>query len=380
MFKEESIEELLVRYTRGELDEKGRETLERWREASPRNEALFQKVTSARYAGEVIRRFVYTEEEERQAWQSLRRAINKNKARARRHAMMYAATVALLLAAGAGYYLSSPRALVPFDDAPVPVATPTLLLPDGSRIDLGDKQALDALAVARPGMETSDTSLSYPRQEGRDEELHLLRVPRCGEYVLTLSDHTVVYLNAGTELAYPAAFPDSCRVVYLKGEAYFNVSKDERRPFTVHVGPARVEVTGTAFSARAYEDEPVIQVVLESGRVNLHAGERVISLLPNTRGVYDKQAGTLEQLPATPAYFLGWKEGRLVYDNMPLEAILKDACRWYPFEVVFKRDAARSLPFSLNMKRHGSVIEVLHLLEATGKIRFAYDDHTITIL
>ncbi|MDR0766584.1 MAG: FecR domain-containing protein [Odoribacteraceae bacterium] len=379
MFKEGSIETLLARYLRGELDEAGNKALERWRGASPRNEALFRRVTSMEHVGESIRRFVYPEEEERQAWQALRRRIDRKKA-TRRVAIRAAAVALFLATAGVIYHFSSRHAVVSPAGVPLAVASPTLLLPDGSLVDLGDKSALNALASARPGMETSDTSLSYPRQAGGDGGLHLLRVPRGGEYVLTLPDQTIVYLNAGTELGYPAAFPGERREVYLKGEAYFNVSKDERRPFTVHAGPARVEVTGTTFGVRAREDEPVIQAVLESGAINLRVGDRVISLVPNTRGVYDKQAGTLETLPAIPSYFLGWKEGRLVYDNVPLETILRDVCRWYPFDVVFKRDETRALPFSLNMKRHGSVVEVLHLLEATGKIRFEYDDNTITIL
>ncbi|MDR0544618.1 MAG: FecR domain-containing protein [Odoribacteraceae bacterium] len=385
MSKERSIETLLSRYLRGELDEEEIKALEIWRETSPRNEALFQRVTSMNRAEEAIRRFVYPEEEEEQGWQALHQQIKKRDQQIRRRktarGALYAASVALLLAAaGALYILTRQQAVAPVDDLPFPVASPTLQLPDGSRVNLGDKEALDALAVARPGMETSAESLSYTAQEGDEGGMHLLSVPRGGEYVLTLSDGTSVYLNAETELIYPAAFPDSCREVYLQGEAYFKVSKDARRPFAVHAGPARVEVTGTSFGVRAYEDEPVIQAVLESGSVNLRAGDRAIALVPNTRGVYNKEEGTLETLPANPAYFLGWKEGRLVYDNVRLEDILRDACRWYPFGVVFKRDSIRSLPFSLNMKRHGSVIEVLHLLEATGKIRFEYDDRTITIL
>ncbi|MDR2131458.1 MAG: FecR domain-containing protein [Odoribacteraceae bacterium] len=380
MIKETPIGPLLSRYIEGKLDEEQAKELEEWRAASPRHEEFFRRATSLQAAEEKIARFVYPEEEETRAWQALRRRVTRGKRIVTRRKIARAVAVALLLAAGgAAYYLfPRPSGAAPAVD-PFPVASSTLLLPDGSRVDLGDEEALNALALARPGLQADEASLRYTAREEEASEMHVLRVPRGGEYVLTLSDGSTVYLNAGTELTYPAAFSGSRRDVYLKGEAYFNVQADARRPFTVHALPVRVEVTGTSFGVRAYEDEAVIQTILESGRVQMHAGERVVSLVPNTRAVYDRREETMATMPANPAFFLGWKEGRLVYDNAPLETILKDAGRWYSLDVIFRSDAARSLPFSLNMKRHGSVSDVLQLLEETGKVRFERNDHAITV-
>ena len=383
MFEERSTGWLLSRFLEGTLDAAGMEMLARWREESPRHEALFQRVISRDRAGEAIRRFAYPVEEKEREWQAIRRRVARGRRGAVRRRVAWTAVVALLVAAGGMmYHLSmSPPPLPAIVDAFSPGLSPTLFLPDGSRVELGEEQSLESLARVHPGLQAGEGSLSYPGEERAGGSVsHVLRVPRGREYVLTLPDKTVVYLNAETEIVYPTAFPGSCREVSLKGEAYFNVREDTARPFTVHALSVRVEVTGTTFGVRAYEDEPVVQAVLESGRVRVRAGERELSLVPNTRALYDRQRETLEAFPANPASFLGWKQGRLVYDNVPLEMILKDVGRWYSLDVFFTREETRALPFSLNMKKHGSIADVLRLLQETGKVRFSRDDHAITVL
>jgi ferric-dicitrate binding protein FerR (iron transport regulator) len=383
MIEQESIHELIVRYLQGGLDEVRQEQLKRWCAHSARNEELFQRVTSMQNAEEGIQRFIYPEQKQEDMWQKLRREVTERKRTRMRWKFASAATIALLLAAGGiAYQLSAPPAARPVlaDAGSGEELAPTLLLPDGSRVNLADKEALDALADIHPGLQASDASLTYRRQAGEAVENHVLRVPRGGEYVLVLSDNTTVYLNAGSELTYPAAFPGDRRDVYLKGEAYFDVQGDARRPFTVHAGPTQVEVLGTAFSVRAYDDEPVIQTVLERGKIKLCAGDRSLILDPNTRALYNRSTAVMEKFPANPSSFLGWKEGRFVYDNAPLECILRDMSRWYAFDIVFQREEARELPFSLNVKKHGSIDEILLLLEATRNIRVEYRDNTVIIL
>ncbi|MDR1273958.1 MAG: FecR family protein [Odoribacteraceae bacterium] len=381
MIEQESIHELIARYLQGELDETRQARLKRWREHSVRNEELFQRVTSMKNAEEGIKRFIYPEQEQEETWQKLRRNITKRKLARTRWKIAGAATIALLLAAGGiAYHLATlPVARPVLADAGSDLL-PTLLLPDGSRVNLADKEALDALVDVHPGLQAGEASLSYRQRAVEAVEHHVLRVPCGGEYVLVLSDNTTVHLNAGSELTYPATFPGERRDVYLKGEAYFDVQGDERWPFTVHAGPARVEVLGTAFGVRAYDDEPVIQTVLERGKIKLHVGDRSLLLDPNTRASYDRNTAVMEKFPANPSAFLGWKEGHFIYDNAPLEYILRDMSRWYSFDVIFRREEARQLPFSLNVKKHGSVDEVLSLLEETRNIRFEYHGNTVIIL
>ncbi|MDR1415031.1 MAG: FecR domain-containing protein [Odoribacteraceae bacterium] len=396
MTEQESIRELILLHLQGELDEEGQRQLERWRKDSPRHEETFQRVTSMKHAEEGLARFILPEREEEEAWQRLRREIaarsgnrrgtNAGRTGRRRVSawslLARVSVIALLLAAGwVVYHLAGERS--PSSPTPSPSlsgASPVLILPDGSRVNLGDEESIQTLADALPGLLADEASLTYHQQQADDETgLHLLRVPRGGEYMLILSDSTVVHLNAESELSYPATFAAGRRDVFLKGEAYFNVRADARRPFTVHAGGARVEVLGTAFGVRAYGDEPAVHAILERGKIKLLAGNRSLLLAPNTRASYNKESNEMTLLPADPALFLGWREGRLVYDNAPLEEILGDIGRRYCCRVLFQREETRTLPFSINIKRPENVNEVLRLLEDTRRVRFDYRDSTIII-
>ena len=77
--------------------------------------------------------------------------------------------------------------------------------------------------------------------------------------------------------------------------------------------------------------------------------------------------------------YIGWKDGRLIFDNCPLEQILKDLGRWYAFDVIFEREELRSLPFSLNIKKHEIFAEILYLLEETGCVKFGIEDNTVIV-
>ena len=106
-----------------------------------------------------------------------------------------------------------------------------------------------------------------------------------------LPDHSVVWLNSGSTLRYPTVFKKDNRNVELKGEAYFEVEADRKRPFYVNT-PAglSVYVYGTKFNVNAYEDDNSIETVLEKGKVNVISpdGKTTVQLAPGERLLYNK--------------------------------------------------------------------------------------------
>ncbi len=381
--KEEYIGRLIVRYLKGELNDMEAEKLQEWRAASSGNEKIFQRMISQSYLDEHIRKFVKTGCEKEAEWQAIRGRTIVSQRINRRRWLSYAAVALLMLSAGggAGYYLwervgdRKDGFAYPGNGIFAKVQS-TLVLSDGSTISLDNKNALASL----PGLHSDETSLVYS-EAGKDTMVtyHTLRIPRGGEYMVVLSDGSAVFLNAESELTYPVAFSGSKRKVYLKGEAYFNVRRDEHKPFVVEVDRLKVEVLGTTFGVRAYPDEQSIQTVLESGKVKVKGGGDSVVLVPSYRAIYYKEKATLAMDCVDISLFLGWKDGRLVYDNTSLEDILRDLGRWYAFDVVYDREEIRQLPFSLNIKKHETYTEVLQMLEETGKVQFEQKNNTVIV-
>ena len=136
---------------------------------------------------------------------------------------------------------------------------------------------------------------------------------------------------------------------------------------------------GTTFGIRAYADEREIRTTLVSGRVNVSAGKQVYELKPSEQAVFDKQTEAVKVAAVDTELFVGWKDGRLVFDNCSLERILKDLGRWYSFEVFYATSAAKEIPFSLNIRKHEKFAQVLELMQSTGKIQFEINKNTVIV-
>lgn len=388
---EEHIAQLIFLHLQGMTDEQQEEELSRWRDASAGHEALFQRMQSSEHAEKSISRFVKTAEERECGWLILQEKMDirpKVKPAKTISWYWYAAMITVLLSVGGmmSYYSGirgnkSDELLVVKNTLTQPGSRAILMLPDGSEFDLKNENSRGALLQEKFSLSVNEESLSYQNVATGDSTVvyHTLKVPRGGEYILMLSDSTEVYLNADTRLRYPVSFQGKERKVYLSGEAYFKVKKDERKPFIVEAEHVEVKVLGTTFNVRAYGDEQEIQTTLESGKVLVSAAGQRVNLVPGKQAVFNKQTSVLDARDVDIDLFMAWKEGRLMYDNYPLEKVLTDLSRWYAFDVFYSRDELRSYKFSLNMKKHEAFTQVLELIEKTGDIRFEVKNKTVIV-
>ena len=384
--REEYIARLIFLHMQGLADEMQERELHEWRTAAPGREELFQRMMSREYMEKRISRFVKTEEEEEKRWQELRSKRSFGHSVRRIKWISYAAAIALCLSVGGIFYFfgqeRQPEVLsVVEHDIQVPGYRAVLVLPDGRKVDLDDETSRSHLLGKDSSLLVRANSLEYRDINTPDttEVFHALEIPRGGEYLLVLSDSTVIYLNSESTLSFPVKFQGGERKVYLTGEAYFDVKKDTERPFVVVAGGLEVLVTGTTFGVRAYEDETDIQTTLASGNVTVRAEGKSVKLVPNEQALFDKSTMKLVVRDVDVDLYLAWADGRLVYDNCPLEKSLADLGRWYNMDVFYSRDELRSYQFSLNMKKHEAFTEVLELIGKTGEVQFEIKDNTVIV-
>lgn len=146
----------------------------------------------------------------------------------------------------------------------------------------------------------------------------------------SLPDGSKVWLNSGSSLVYPSRFDRSERTVYLTGQGYFEVVKEERKPFIVEtVEDYAIRVYGTEFNVIAYKDEHLIETTLVTGSVELLAGGTAQFIRPGQKAVFDKESRQLLVQDVNPVLETGWKDGRIVFKNHPMDEVLKTLGRKY---------------------------------------------------
>ena len=384
--KEEHIARLIFLHIQGMTDNAQEKELNEWRSVSPRHEELFQRMLSSEYVEKSISRFVKTEEEKERGWRQLQQKARSGRSVRKIKWFPYAAAIVLILSVGGVFYFSGDKEqteILPIakNEVQVPGSRAVLILPDGRKVDLENEVLRSDLAQSDSLLLISTRSLKYRDIDSPDttEVFHTLEIPRGGEYLLTLSDGTMIYLNSESTLSFPVKFQGKERKVYLTGEAYFKVAKNTEHPFVVTAGELEVLVTGTTFGVRAYKDEKDIQTTLESGQVTVRVEGKSVKLVPNKQVLFNKLTMGMEVRDVDVDLYLAWADGRLVYDNCPLEKILTDLGRWYNIDVFYSRDELRSYQFSLNMKKHEEFTQVLELIGKTGEVQFEIKDNTVIV-
>lgn len=250
-----------------------------------------------------------------------------------------------------------------------------LILDNGEKVVLDGKGKSIENHVVSGIQDDSLRGLTYARaQVNESEELiyNTLKVPTGGFYQLELADGTKVWLNSESELRFPVRFTADDRNVYLKGEAYFQVKKNEGKPFTVFLNESNVTVLGTSFNIKAYKDEENIYTTLVEGsvRFSVEKGGEPVVLHPGMQSVWNVESGKTEVKKVDVNQFIAWRDGRFVFPSTTLEELMMQLKRWYNIEVEFQAPEVRRYEFRGAISRDMELANVLSLVEKTSNVVF----------
>lgn len=206
-----------------------------------------------------------------------------------------------------------------------------------------------------------------------------ISTPRGGQYKITLSDGTKVWLNAASSIRFPVVFTGKERRVEVTGETYFEVNRNEHMPFKVKAEQSEVEVLGTHFNLNAYTDEETIKTTLLEGKVKISAGNNATSkfLLPGQQSGVSK-TGSISVLDnADTEEATAWINGRFQFKSAGLKEILRQVARWYDVDVEYRGNV--DMRFSGQLNRSDNVSKVFEKLKLTGEVNFRIDGRKIIV-
>ncbi|PTT00941.1 hypothetical protein DBR11_08625 [Pedobacter sp. HMWF019] len=265
----------------------------------------------------------------------------------------------------------------------------SLLLSNGKRIQLEDgKSGAVAEEAGIKIIKKANGQLVYEAIGGRASDLknvlyNTIETPRGGQYQVNLPDGTKVWLNAGTVFRYPVCFGVAKeRRVELTGEGYFEVAKDKRHPFIVHSPAQEVEVLGTHFNINAYIEEPAVKTTLVEGSVSVYTLNKKnvlnpVLLKPGQQAVLDTHGLVVHE--ADTEQEIAWKNGVFLFNDEPLELIMRRISRWYDVDIEYQGGDRKQL-YGGGVSRYENVSKVLEKLELLGGIHFKIEGRRIYVM
>ncbi|KAB7531506.1 DUF4974 domain-containing protein [Flagellimonas olearia] len=210
-----------------------------------------------------------------------------------------------------------------------------------------------------------------------------LMVPYGKTFELVLSDGSQVTLNSGSKLRYPVTFlANSPRTVYLEGEAFFSIEKDENSPFTVITDNMNTRVYGTKFNVSSYPDESVTTTVLIEGSVsvykaNNHNNQEPIIIEPGQRASIEKEQIVVDEVDVSN--YIGWKEGKLIFSDSTFDDILKRLERHFNVKIENRLGQLKNKRFTGTFTKE-PLDEILNVIQQHTLFEYQIDKNTIIVI
>ncbi|WP_372801017.1 FecR family protein [Lutibacter sp.] len=258
----------------------------------------------------------------------------------------------------------------------------TLTLEDGSNIVLEKGKTYKKENIKSDGEKiVYEASQSEPVPK---LTYNFLTVPKGGQFYIDLEDGTKVWLNADSKLKYPIKFIDGQPrdVELLYGEAYFIVSPSTKHhgdKFRVISNHQEIEVLGTEFNIKAYQNDNVVETVLVEGKINVDINNENKILLPNQQLKYSKLTNTSEINTVNALYETAWRFGYFKFYKKSFFEVSKVLERWYNVKIVFEKNELKDFKITGVSSKHQNIENFLKTLKNTNNITYEIKEDIIYI-
>ncbi len=198
---------------------------------------------------------------------------------------------------------------------------------------------------------------------------------------IILPDGTKVWLNNSATLKYPREFSEKARNVYLDGEAYFEVTKNRHKPFTVQSDAMRVRVLGTTFNFKCDKNYRIAEVTLIEGEIEVKGNkeEGQIILAPGQRAELNKNNGRLTVKQVDAKMDAVWHDNLIPFQKADIFTISKALERFYDIKIILSPDMRADKTYSGVLKKKSTIESVLKSLQNSISIDYKIVGNNIFI-
>ena len=338
-----------------------------------------------------------SDEKKYNLWKNISRFNSENhksyKVRKLKTYVKIAASVLLIFSLGGLLYLNSVKNEnhYQFADSQDNIETqhPVLVLSNGNRVELEKNESKIAVLKDQNAVQINNDSiienLSSDNKNVKAAKLNEIIIPYGKKSELVLSDGTKVWLNAGSRFAFPQKFEGRKREVFLEGEAYFEVAKNDKQPFILSTNSINIEVLGTKFNVSAYNSDDFDEAVLLEGSINILRKNKLfndkVPMQPNQKAVYSKVNNGIAITPEpTPEIHIAWIKGWYQFTNENLGVVLKKVERYYNINCCYDRKIiSETLPISGKLDLKDSLTDVMNVLSGVAKFQYHISENNVII-
>lgn len=211
--------------------------------------------------------------------------------------------------------------------------------------------------------------------------MHEVTNPNGQRARIVLPDSSIVFLGAGSQLKFPEKFANHTREIFLTGAAFFQVTKNPKKPFIIHTGDLQTQVLGTSFKIEAFASLP-LTVAVATGKVrvdHLRQGklESLAVLTPGQQILYNGNHAI--QTAVNIDEVRSWKDARLTFHHRKLKDITTELERWYNVKFNYKQASKSTEEISVVLQVDVPLNKIMKVLSATGHFQYQIVDRTINI-
>lgn len=367
------------------ISEEDKARLQAWLEKSARNKKMYTNLLNDTNLAGRYRNYARVNEE--QGWRMVQKRCFPIHSFTWRRIMKYAACFILLLVGAATWlwisYTSDSKPIITHETRVAMMRSERLgkqkaklELSDGREIELQSASSKSVQALtALPVKETAKGKSS--KEEVLQE--NKLKTYSDTEFWMTFEDGTRVHLNYNTTLKYPSYFAEDSRTVYLEGEAYFEIAKDNKRPFRVVTKDGIIQQYGTSFNVNTQggADTKVVLVAGSIGVITNYGKE--FKMNPGELAVLQSNVQEVKISKVEVEPYVAWNKGRFVFYNCSLENLMNVISNWYGKDVIFQSEDIRKMRFTGDMDRYESITPLVKAIQRVTGLEVEVTEEAILL-